>query len=96
MEGTDWGAFRRIPTLVVLMAGRSLAPLREQLLRQGWAPDTPVAVIRAAGTPEQREWWTELGSVVEATAGEELSPCITVVGQVARQPAAAAAASLEG
>jgi uroporphyrinogen III methyltransferase/synthase len=87
VDATDWAAFRHIPTLVVLMAGRSLGLLVGKLLQQGWAPETPVAVIRAAGTPEQREWWAELGGVVEATAGEpELSPCVTVVGQVARRP----------
>jgi len=39
----DWGAFNQIPTLVVLMAGQNLAQIGERLLRNGWAPDTPVS-----------------------------------------------------
>jgi siroheme synthase len=42
-----------------------------------------VAVIRAAGTQEQRVWRSRLDSAEADTAGSKLSPCIVVVGAVA-------------
>ncbi len=96
VDGTDWGAFVRIPTLVVLMAGKALPRIVERLcdpLAGAKALDTPVAVIRAAGLPEQRTWQSTLSRVVQETAGEDLSPCIVIVGAVAGLPARWAAAA---
>ena len=45
-------------------------------------PAVQVAVIRAAGTPEQQEWIGCLGDIAERTAGASLSPCIIVIGEV--------------
>jgi uroporphyrinogen III methyltransferase/synthase len=43
-----------------------------------------VAIIREAGLPDQQMWRAQLGSIVQATAGaSSLSPCVTVIGQVA-------------
>jgi siroheme synthase len=60
-------------------------------------------VIRAAGTPEQRVWRSSLSRVAADTAGEKLSPCVIVVGQVAgaallepTSPAGAAPNSIDG
>jgi uroporphyrinogen III methyltransferase/synthase len=49
-----------------------------------------VAVIRAAGTLEQRVWRSRLDRVAADTAGLKLSPCIIVVGEVAAGAGAAA------
>ncbi len=47
-----------------------------------------VAVVRAAGTPQQRVWHSALGGVLAATAGAgALSPCVVIVGRVAALPA---------
>ena len=65
------------------MGGSSLGAICEQLQRHGKAADTPVALVHAASTSSQRVWRGTLGSIVEQTEGERLSPCIIVVGQVA-------------
>ncbi|KAG2422679.1 hypothetical protein HXX76_015843 [Chlamydomonas incerta] len=85
VAGTNWAAFRELPTLVVLMAGRNLGQIARRLVEDaGWAPDTPVAVIRSAGLPEQHTWLTSLDTAeVDLAEAGQLSPCIVVVGKVA-------------
>lgn len=39
----DWSAYQHIPTLVVLMGGRQLGVIAQQLMAIGWAPDVPVS-----------------------------------------------------
>jgi hypothetical protein len=68
-------AHARCLFLAADQAGRSLARARA-----GWGQ---VAVVRAAGAPDQRVWRSSLGRVAADTAGEKLSPCIVVVGPVA-------------
>ena len=48
----------------------------------GWGPGTPVAVIRSAGLPQQRVWHSTLADITLATSGEDLSPCVVVIGKV--------------
>jgi len=91
VDSTDWSAFARIDTLVILMGGSNLGAIAQRLVAHGRPPTTPVAVIRAAGTAEQRVWRSRLGSVAADTAGSKLSPCIVVVGPVAGGVGAAAA-----
>ena len=43
----------------------------------------PVVVVRSAGLPQQRVWYSTLSEVVASTAGEDLSPCVVVIGEVA-------------
>ncbi|KAG2485056.1 hypothetical protein HYH03_016154 [Edaphochlamys debaryana] len=84
VDGTDWGAFAQLPTLAVLMAGRNLGRIVGKLVEVGWAPDTPVAVVRSAGLPEQRVWRSSLQAVEADTANAgPLSPCIVIIGRVA-------------
>ena len=113
VEGTDWGAFSQVPTLVILMAGRALPAIVDKLLTSTRRPagfsgvaadsdriqlstaedallhlrhraerglDTPVVVVKSAGLPDQRVWRSTLGKVVTDTYGQELSPCVVVVG----------------
>ncbi|KAL4457422.1 hypothetical protein ABPG75_012287 [Micractinium tetrahymenae] len=82
-DAMDWPALAAQPTAVFLMGGRSLPQIVEQLQRHGRRGDTPVAVVRQAAGEEQAVWRGTLASIVEQTAGERLSPCIVVVGQVA-------------
>ena len=42
-EDTDWSAFSKIDTLVVLMVGRKLAALMGLLEMEGWDPAMPVS-----------------------------------------------------
>jgi uroporphyrinogen III methyltransferase / synthase len=44
--------------------------------------DLPVAVIRDASSSEQKVWVATLGTIVNTTKGETLSPSIIVAGQV--------------
>lgn len=80
-----------VDTLVVLMGGAALEGVTTALLAAGRPGDTPVAVIRAAGTAEQRSWEGTLEGIAAQTRGEVLSPCVIVAGPVAALGRAAAA-----
>lgn len=45
-ERTDWRAFDRIPTLVVLMGGAALPTIAGELVAQGREASTPVSLGR--------------------------------------------------
>jgi siroheme synthase len=84
VHGQRRSGFRAIPTLVVLMAGRTLPLIAQRLIGSGWRADTPVAVVREAGLPSQRVWRTSLASAEHDTATAEggLSPCVVIIGRV--------------
>ena len=67
---------------MLLMGGRNLETVVERLLQAGRPAATPVAVVREAALPTQREWRGTLGSIVGDTQEEALSPCIIIVGEV--------------
>ena len=83
-DALDWETLAHLDTLVLLMGGRQLPELVQQLIQHGCSGETPVAIIRWAGQPEQRIWSAPLGRILAATAGEELAPCVIVVGEVVR------------
>ncbi|MBD2087306.1 uroporphyrinogen-III C-methyltransferase [Trichocoleus sp. ST-U3] len=78
----DWEALARMETLVILMGGRNLGEIVYQLHRYGRSLSTPVAAIRWAGTPQQQVWTATLGTIVEQTRGESLSPSVITIGEV--------------
>ncbi|WP_017304607.1 uroporphyrinogen-III C-methyltransferase [Spirulina subsalsa] len=78
----NWQALAQIDTLVLLMGGRNLPQIVEQLKNQGKFPSHPVAIIQNGGSPNQQTWVGTLADIVEKTAGVALSPCIIVVGEV--------------
>ncbi len=78
----DWEAFARIDTLAILMGGRHLGEIAYQLQRYGRSHQTPIAVIRACGTPQQQVWIGTLADIVKQTAGVSLSPVVIVIGEV--------------
>ncbi len=80
----DWDALARMPTVVILMGARQLGEIVAQLLKHNRPLNTPIAIIRWAGTPQQQVWVSDLGSVGSVTAGVEISPAVIVVGQVVR------------
>ena len=83
-EQLDWEVLARIETLVLLMGGQHLAEIVHYLLRHGRALQTPVAIIRWAGCPQQQVWTAPLGNIVEQTSGVSLSPVVIVIGEVVR------------
>jgi uroporphyrin-III C-methyltransferase/precorrin-2 dehydrogenase/sirohydrochlorin ferrochelatase len=75
-------------TLLVLMGLANRAPIAGQLLRAGWDPATPSAILVAASTPASFTWsgpLEHLGAVAVPAPWSEL-PGILVVGSVAALP----------
>ena len=80
----DWEALARIDTLVVLMGSKHLAEILHQLQRYDRSPQTPIAIVRWAGRPQQQVWTGTLEDILDRTRGESLSPCVIVIGEVVR------------
>lgn len=77
----NWDAAAELGTTLVILMGASRAPLlRDRLLRGGMSPDTPVAVVTRATTPEQT-----ITRLVLADLGRRPveNPSILIVGDVA-------------
>ncbi len=83
-DDLDWDALARMSTIVILMGGRTLGTAIDRLLKHDRSADTPIAVIRWAGTPQQHVWISDLGHILDETASTELSPAVIVIGQVVR------------
>jgi uroporphyrinogen III methyltransferase / synthase len=83
-DDLDWDALARMPTIVILMGARQLGEVVAQLLKHDRPTNTPIAIIRWAGTSQQQVWVSDLGRVIAETAGIELSPAVIIVGQVVR------------
>ncbi|NJR65791.1 MAG: uroporphyrinogen-III C-methyltransferase [Leptolyngbyaceae cyanobacterium CRU_2_3] len=84
LEALDWQSLARLETLVILMGAKPLPKIVEQLLHYGRSPQTPIAVIRWAGHPEQQIWLSTLEAIVQQTSRQSLSPCVMVIGEVVR------------
>ena len=79
----DWGALARIPTLVFLMALRSLPRIAASLVAHGRRPETPAAVIARATLPDERTVVGTLATIGRLVQEAELEPPATlVVGEV--------------
>ena len=83
-DALEWEALVQIETLVILMGGRNLSEIVWQLQKHGRSPETPIAIIRDCGRPEQQIWLGTLSNIVQKTAGQSLSPCVMVIGEVVR------------
>ncbi len=72
-----------VGTLVIYMGIKNLPAITEKLIKYGRDPQTPVAVVRWASTPEQR---TVVGTLATITAvvreAEIKPPSLVVVGEV--------------
>ncbi|MBV5261692.1 uroporphyrinogen-III C-methyltransferase, partial [Synechococcus moorigangaii CMS01] len=83
LDAFDWSALVQLETLVFLMGGRNLAEICDRLIEAGRSPQTPMAIVRAAGLPEQQAWMGTLQTITKQTAAiQTLSPCVIIVGQV--------------
>jgi uroporphyrin-III C-methyltransferase len=83
-EALDWEALSRLDALVILMGGQRLSEIVAQLQMQKRSPQTPIAIIRWAGHPQQQIWEGTLADIVIRTANFSLSPCVIVIGEVVR------------
>jgi uroporphyrinogen III methyltransferase/synthase len=81
-DALDWEALSGIETLVILMGGKHLPEIIHRLEQKGRSRLTPIAIIRWAGTPEQKIWSGTLETILELTAGVSLSPAVIVIGEV--------------
>ncbi len=88
LETLPWEALAQLPTVVVLMGGKSLPSWQKRLLDAGKPPTTPVTLLRDVGGPCYRVWESTLGAIAAVTAGEELSPLVAVVGARPEFPSA--------
>ncbi|MDR9405506.1 MAG: SAM-dependent methyltransferase, partial [Halothece sp. Uz-M2-17] len=80
----DWNALARMDTLIILMGGRNLGIIIEQLIAEGKDAGCPIAIIRKAGTDQQQVWIGTLENIVELTQGNKLSPTVMVIGEVVK------------
>ena len=78
----DWNALARIDTIVILMGGRNLNLIVKKLTREGKPLSCPIAIIKSAGTEEQKVWVSTLEKIVETTQNMKLSPSVMVIGEV--------------
>ena len=85
-DGLDWDALASgVPVLVLYMALKHLEPIAARLMDAGRAPETPVAIVSKATTPEQRVLVTTLGGCAAEARAEGIEPpAIVVVGEVVR------------
>ena len=72
-------------TLICLMGIDNLTQIVSQLIKNGRAPSTPVAVLHQGTTQKQRTWVSTLGNIVaEAKQNSFEPPAVIVVGEVVR------------
>lgn len=83
-DGLNWDALALLgTTLVVLMGARRAAEVRDRLLHSCMDPETPVAIVVSATTPDQNVIRMRL-----ADLGTEPvpNPAVIVIGSVAASP----------
>lgn len=70
-------------TIVVYMGIKNLPIITKKLMDNGRAPDTPVAVVRWASTPEQRSVVGTLATITEVVRKAGIKPpALVIVGEV--------------
>uniref|UniRef100_A0A7C4WAW5 uroporphyrinogen-III C-methyltransferase n=1 Tax=Geoglobus ahangari TaxID=113653 RepID=A0A7C4WAW5_9EURY len=83
-ERLDWSALAKLnATIIILMGVSSLKENVERLLKHGKNPDTPVAIIENATTPNQRTIIGTLANIVKIAERERVkTPAVIVIGDV--------------
>jgi len=79
----DWDHLTAVDTLVILMGLRRLPQIAENLIEEGRAADTPVAVISSGTTADQQVVRGTLATI-EGRLGPLEPPVTIVVGEVAQ------------
>ncbi|MDJ1158844.1 uroporphyrinogen-III C-methyltransferase [Chelatococcus sp. SYSU_G07232] len=82
----DWAALARLGQPIVLyMAMKNLPHITAELMAGGMSADTPLAVVAAATTAEERVLETTLGrAVADAAAAGLGAPAIVAIGSIVR------------
>ncbi|MDD5757778.1 MAG: uroporphyrinogen-III C-methyltransferase [Desulfobulbaceae bacterium] len=82
----DWEKLSTgIGTIVFYMGIKNLPNITERLIRYGRAPETPVAVIRWASTPEHRTVTGTLATIVDVVNSANIKPpALIIVGEVVK------------
>ena len=80
LEPVAWeGAFPADSTLVLYMPGRDFALLSAALIAAGIAPETPVAAVSRASTPQQHVVTATVAGLAQARSGP--APLILLIGK---------------
>lgn len=82
LDALDWTVLARLDTVVLLMGGRHVEAICAGLIQHGKRPETPMAIVRWAGQPEQQIWTGTLLSMPQVVGAAKLSPCVIVMGEV--------------
>ena len=81
----DLAAFRPGQTLALYMGVAHLASIADELVGNGHAAETPVAVVERGTTPKQRVIRTTLGDLGRVSAEHQVeSPALLLVGETVR------------
>jgi len=82
----DWSKIATgVGTIVVYMGIKNLPIIVENLIDNGRSPETPVAVVRWASTPEQRSVVGTLGTIADIVRQEDIKPpALIVIGEVVK------------
>jgi len=84
--GAVTDSFPRADTVVILMGAAFLAEVAERLLEDGWAPETPAAVVERSTLPWERRVHGKLAQIASlAEAAHVRSPAVLVVGVAAER-----------
>lgn len=83
----DWSALARFPgTLIFYMGVTHLESIRQALIGEGKAPETPAAVIESGTLPAQRVIVGSLADIVEkAREANARPPALLAIGEVVNQ-----------
>ncbi|MCL2790900.1 MAG: uroporphyrinogen-III C-methyltransferase [Desulfobulbus sp.] len=72
-------------TIVIYMGIKTLPAITRQLIDHGRSPDTPVAVVRWASTPQQRSVVGTLATICEVVQQADIKPpALIIVGEVVK------------
>ncbi|MCL2458617.1 MAG: uroporphyrinogen-III C-methyltransferase [Desulfobulbus sp.] len=72
-------------TIVVYMGIKTLPSITRKLIDHGRSPDTPVAVVRWASTPQQRSVVGTLATICEVVQQADIKPpALIIVGEVVK------------
>ncbi|MGE4561120.1 MAG: uroporphyrinogen-III C-methyltransferase, partial [Desulfobulbus sp.] len=72
-------------TIVIYMGIKTLPSITQKLMDYGRSPDTPVAVVRWASTPQQHSVVGTLSTICEVVRRAEIKPpALVIVGEVVK------------
>ena len=83
-EILDWETLAKIDTLAILMGTKNLSEIIDRLVENQRSLDTPIAIIRWAGTSKQQIWIGTLRNICSQVSGISLSPAMIIIGEVVK------------